>query len=90
MYQREDEDEDKDYFPQSDVINLKMENLSKLYSRQQIWFILFYKANDREFKDLQEMWKKLAEKNSGETNDQATTGVMILPWTSVSRKSRPE
>ena len=30
------------------------------------------------------------EKNSVETKCQATIGAMILPWTSVSRKSRPE
>ncbi len=62
---QEEEDVDKDYFPQSDVITLKMNNLSRLYSRQQIWFILFFKANDQEFKDLQVMWKALAEKSYG-------------------------
>jgi hypothetical protein len=28
---------------------------------------------------LEQCWRKRAEKNSGETNGQATTGVMILP-----------
>lgn len=61
----EQEEEEKNYFENTDVINLKMNNLSKLYGRSQIWFVLFFKANDREFESLREMWKLLAEKSYG-------------------------
>jgi curved DNA-binding protein CbpA/thioredoxin-related protein len=60
-----EEPEEQDYFPNSDVKSLKMENLSQLYRRKEIWFILFFKANDKEFKELAEMWKLLAEKSYG-------------------------
>jgi hypothetical protein len=56
----QEEDEDKNYFYNTDVINLKMNNLSKIYVRTQIWFVLFFKANDHEFESLKEMWKVLA------------------------------
>ena len=59
------EEEEKNYFENTDVINLKMNNLSKLYGRSQIWFILFFNANEQEFESLKEMWKTLAEKCYG-------------------------
>jgi thioredoxin-like negative regulator of GroEL len=63
MHQQEEEE--KNYFENTDVINLKMDNLSKLYGRSQIWFILFFKSNDKEFESLKEMWSTLAEKSYG-------------------------
>jgi DnaJ family protein C protein 16 len=63
--QHMEEEEDKDLFPNTDVINLSMDSISKLYRRREIWFILFYKPNDRELKTLIELWKTLAEKVYG-------------------------
>jgi curved DNA-binding protein CbpA len=64
MHQQEEEEE-RNYFENTDVINLKMDKLSKLYGRSQIWFVLFFKANDRNFDKMREMWKILAEKSYG-------------------------
>lgn len=61
----QEEQEEKNHFENSDVLNLKMESLTKLYRRQQIWFVLFFKSDNRNFKELQEMWKTLAEKVYG-------------------------
>lgn len=59
------EEEEKDYFENTDVINLKMDNLSRLYRRSEIWFILFFKPKNQEFESLKETWKILAEKSYG-------------------------
>ena len=59
------EEEEVDLFPNTDVINLSMENISKLYRRNEIWFGLFYKSNDKDLKYLIDMWKILAEKTYG-------------------------
>ena len=42
-----------------------MDSLSKLYRRKEIWFVLFFKSNDKEFESLKDMWKTLAEKSYG-------------------------
>jgi curved DNA-binding protein CbpA len=65
QHMHQQEEEEKNYFENTDVINLKMNNLSKLYGRSQIWFVLFFKANDKEFESMREMWKTLAEKSYG-------------------------
>jgi curved DNA-binding protein CbpA len=62
---QQEEQEEKDYFENTDVINLKMDNLSKLYRRKEIWFVFFYKSNDKEFESIKDMWKILAEKSYG-------------------------
>jgi DnaJ family protein C protein 16 len=61
----EEEEEEKDDFPNTDVITLKMDSLSKLYRRKEIWFVYFYSTRDRDFKEVSEMWKQLAEKSYG-------------------------
>ncbi len=60
-----EEEEEQDLFPNTDVINLSMESMSKLYRRREIWYVLFYKSKDRELKNLIELWKTLAEKVYG-------------------------
>lgn len=65
QHHMEEEEEDKDLFPNTDVINLSMDSISKLYRRREIWFVLFYKPNDRELKTFIELWKTLAEKVYG-------------------------
>jgi curved DNA-binding protein CbpA len=61
----EEEEEEKDDFPNSDVITIKMDSLSKLYRRREIWFVYFYSSRDKDFKEISEIWKKLAEKSYG-------------------------
>ena len=63
--EEEYEEDNKNYFENTDVINIKMGSLSKLYSRNEIWFILFFKSNDKNFKPMQELIKTLAEKTYG-------------------------
>jgi len=62
---QEEEEQDVDLFPNTDVINLSMDSISKLYRRREIWFVLFYKPNDQELKTLVELTKTLAEKVYG-------------------------
>jgi curved DNA-binding protein CbpA len=62
---QQEEEEEKNYFENTDVINLKMDNLSKLYRRKEIWYVFFFKAADRDFETIKEMWKTLAEKSYG-------------------------
>lgn len=64
-FQNQEEEEDKNYFETSDIINLKMNNLSKLYSRKEIWFVLFFKPKDKNFKEMSELAKELADKTYG-------------------------
>lgn len=60
----EEEPEEKNYFDQTDVIELKMDNLSKLYSRNEIWFVLFFK-NDKHFNELKDLIIELARQTYG-------------------------
>jgi len=62
---QEEEEEEKDLFPNTDVINLSMDSISKLYRRREIWFVLFYKGADKDLKNMIELWKTLAEKVYG-------------------------
>lgn len=64
-FNQQQEEVERDYFDKSDVMNLNMDNISRLYRRQEIWFILFYRSSDSGFKELIDMWKELAEKVYG-------------------------
>jgi len=46
-YEDEDEDDGKSLFENSDVLKLQMSNLSHLYRRNEVWFVLFFKTNIR-------------------------------------------
>lgn len=61
----QEEEEEKDQFPNTDVINLSMNSISKLYRRREIWFVFFYKPNNSDLEKNVEMWKTLAEKTYG-------------------------
>ena len=43
-----DEYDNKNYFKNSDIINIKMNTLSKLYNRKNGWFVLFFNSRDRQ------------------------------------------
>jgi DnaJ family protein C protein 16 len=62
---QDQEEEEKDQFPNTDVINLSMNTISKLYRRREIWFVLFYKPDDFELEKNIELLKLLAEKTYG-------------------------
>lgn len=64
-YEDEDEDDGKSLFENSDVLKLQMSNLSHLYRRNEVWFVLFFKTNNHGIKELIDMWKTLAEKVYG-------------------------
>ena len=61
-FQQEEDEEGPSPFVNSDVIHIKMDSLSRLYRRQEIWFMFFYKKEEKEFIELA---KTLAEKAYG-------------------------
>lgn len=63
--EQQQEEEEKNYFEQTDVIQIKMNNLSKIYRRQEIWFVLFFKSTDAKFKEMVDLFKELGEKSYG-------------------------
>lgn len=62
---REEEGPEKDFFENSDVNTLKMNNLSKLLSRRKIWFVYFFKSKDENFKENIEKIKNIASQCYG-------------------------
>ena len=64
-FREEEEDDNKNYFENTDIINVKMNILSKIYNRKGSWFILFFKSNDKEFKTYSDLIKTFAEKTYG-------------------------
>jgi len=56
-------------FENSNVIEIMMNNISRLYQRKNIWFILFYNSNSIS-NNLGDIWKQFAEK----MKDLFTTG----------------
>lgn len=64
-HQHQQEEREVDYFDNTDVLKLTLSSLSKIYNRNENWFILFYKGKDVQIKDTVEMWKTLADKTYG-------------------------
>ena len=60
-----EEEEEKNYFENSDVISVKMDNLSKLISRRLNWFVLFYKNMDVGLEKTAKIFKDFASKTYG-------------------------
>lgn len=63
--QRPQEEQHEDFWAQSDVTQLTMENIANFYRRNEVWMILFYKSNDRTSKGYRDVWRELAEKLYG-------------------------
>ena len=61
----QEEDDEKDFFEQSDVINIKMNVLSRIFNRREGWFILFYKSNNEKISKYIDLFKIFAEKTYG-------------------------
>jgi hypothetical protein len=56
-----DEYDNKNYFKNTDIINIKMNTLSKLYNRKNGWFVLFFNSRDREFKLYSDLMKNFSK-----------------------------
>lgn len=61
----EDEGPEKDFFDNTDVVTLKMNNLSKILSRRKIWYVYFFRSKDEGFKEYMETFKDIASKTYG-------------------------
>lgn len=59
------EEPHEDFWAQSDVFQITMENLSAFYRRNEVWLILFYKSNDKESKRYKDIFREIAEKFYG-------------------------
>ena len=51
---------EKNFFENTDVLTLKMENLSKLLSRRKIWFVYFFKSKDDGFENMNNKIKEIS------------------------------
>lgn len=65
FHQGRREEPPEDFWQQSDVITLSMSSLSTFYRRNEVWLILFYKANQAESKQYKDVWRETAEKLYG-------------------------
>ena len=54
FHQNFQEGPEKNYFENTDVLFLKMENLSKLLNRRKIWFVYFFKSNNEGFQEAKQ------------------------------------
>jgi len=54
FHQNFQEGPEKNYFENTDVLFLKMENLSKLLNRRKIWFVYFFKSNNEGFQETKQ------------------------------------
>jgi len=55
----------KSLFENTEVFNLEMSTISKFYRRQEIWYIYFYKPEDKEHLSIGDKIVKLAAKSEG-------------------------
>ena len=68
IFDFDDDDDDvfqTGHFTHEDIITLNINTLSDIMNRREIWFVLFYKENDRNINELSSMWNTLSEKSSG-------------------------
>lgn len=67
MYHEQEHQHEKEtnYFENTDVLKLTISSLTKILSRNEIYFVLCYKDEDKELKNTIEMWKTLADKTYG-------------------------
>lgn len=65
FHHEEEEEREVDFFENTDVLKLRIQSLTKIFNRQENWFILFYKSNNKDIKAITDMWKTLADKTYG-------------------------
>ena len=56
---------EKNFFENTDVLALKMDNISKLLSRRKIWFVYFFKSVDPNFENTNNKIKDIANQCYG-------------------------
>ena len=56
---------ERDHFENTDVLTLKMENISKLLSRRKIWFVYFFKSKDENFEETKKKITEIAGQTYG-------------------------
>ena len=56
---------EKNFFENTDVLTLKMENISKLLSRRKIWFVYFFKSKDEGFENMNNKIKEISSQCYG-------------------------
>ena len=60
-----EEGPEKNFFENTDVLLLKMENLSKLLSRRKIWFVYFFKSKNPGFEEMKNKINDIASQSYG-------------------------
>ena len=65
MHFQNQEGPEKNFFENTDVLTLKMENISKLLSRRKIWFVYFFKSKDEGFENRNNKIKEIASQTYG-------------------------
>ena len=64
-FQNAQEGPEKDFFENTDVLTLKMDNIAKLLSRRKIWFVYFFKSKDDLFKETNKKIQDIASQSYG-------------------------
>ena len=61
------EEQRTNYFEKSDVLLLDFSVISRFYRRDQVWIILMFKSKSqkKQFEEIKEIWKDLAQKFYG-------------------------
>jgi DnaJ family protein C protein 16 len=60
--QQQQQEEPENFWENSDVQELSMNEISKYYRRNEVWILYFYKIKDKESKQHKDMIRELAEK----------------------------
>ena len=56
---------ERNFFENTDVLTLKMENISKLLARRKIWFVYFFKSKDEGFENTNNKLKEISSQCYG-------------------------
>ena len=64
-FQNVQEGPEKNFFENTDVLHLKMDNLSKLLNRRKIWFVYFFKSNNEGFQETKQKIVDIASQSYG-------------------------
>ena len=65
MHFQNQEGPERNFFENTDVLTLKMDNISKLLSRRKIWFVYFFKSNNENFENMKNTIKDISSQCYG-------------------------
>ena len=65
FHQNVQEGPENNFFENTDVLQLKMDNLSKLLNRRKIWFVYFFKSKDGGFQETKKKIVDIASQSYG-------------------------